>query len=88
MASYFAAPQTRNAAVRIVAPSTPDVVQEAQSGVQKSALSPKKDSTQRQCRNIMIHGFCKYEGKGCVYHHPPRDEPVQIHSYRLAGRVK
>ncbi|KAI5118625.1 hypothetical protein M0805_006993 [Coniferiporia weirii] len=78
MASYFEVPQSRSAAVKIVAPPPADVAQEAQSGLQKSTLSPKKDTTQRQCRNIMIHGFCKYEGKGCAYHHPSRDDPVQV----------
>ncbi|KAF9895819.1 hypothetical protein BX616_008756, partial [Lobosporangium transversale] len=23
----------------------------------------------RTCRNIVIHGFCKYEGKGCEFNH-------------------
>ncbi|KAK2465133.1 hypothetical protein APHAL10511_002825 [Amanita phalloides] len=24
----------------------------------------------RQCRNIAIYGYCKFQDKGCVYHHP------------------
>lgn len=23
------------------------------------------------CRNVIIHGFCKYEGKGCEFNHDP-----------------
>ncbi|THH17482.1 hypothetical protein EW146_g3335 [Bondarzewia mesenterica] len=29
-------------------------------------------STQRQCRNILIYGSCKFQDKGCIYYHPPR----------------
>ncbi|PVG00079.1 hypothetical protein CPB86DRAFT_872085 [Serendipita vermifera] len=39
---------------------------------------------QRQCRNVLIYGSCKYEGKGCTFQHPPKqivaplaDEEVQ-----------
>lgn len=31
---------------------------------------------QRQCRNIVIYGHCKYQDKGCQYFHPPPDAPA------------
>eukprot|EP01098_Paradermamoeba_levis_P009066 TRINITY_DN3758_c0_g1_i4.p1 TRINITY_DN3758_c0_g1~~TRINITY_DN3758_c0_g1_i4.p1 ORF type:complete len:187 (+),score=39.90 TRINITY_DN3758_c0_g1_i4:263-823(+) len=31
--------------------------------------------SQRPCRNIALHGYCKFAGKGCEYNHDlPRDE--------------
>lgn len=39
--------------------------------------SPAKLKPQsRLCKNITIHGFCKFENKGCVYRHS-LDEPVE-----------
>ncbi|KIM29212.1 hypothetical protein M408DRAFT_15958 [Serendipita vermifera MAFF 305830] len=38
------------------------------------------DSTQqgqRQCRNVLIYGNCKYEGKGCTFYHPPASYQAQ-----------
>ncbi|KAI0744696.1 hypothetical protein C8Q76DRAFT_9408 [Earliella scabrosa] len=35
----------------------------------------KKDTPQRQCRNVLIYGSCKFQDKGCIYYHPPLDEP-------------
>lgn len=26
------------------------------------------------CKNVIIHGFCKYEGKGCEFYHPPSED--------------
>ncbi|EIM80126.1 uncharacterized protein STEHIDRAFT_105753 [Stereum hirsutum FP-91666 SS1] len=62
--AFFARPQSANAAIKIVAPTN---IAEAH-----SRLASKKDNTQRQCRNILIYGSCKFEDKGCVYYHPPR----------------
>ncbi|KAG5646197.1 hypothetical protein DXG03_004251 [Asterophora parasitica] len=57
--AFFSRPQST--AIRIVDPSTQDELKSP----------PKKDSTQRkQCRNVLIHGFCKFQDKGCVYSHP------------------
>ncbi|TFY83968.1 hypothetical protein EWM64_g28 [Hericium alpestre] len=61
--AFFSRPQSVNAAVKIVAPTSED---------EQAKLSAKKDSTQRQCRNILIYGSCKFEDKGCIYYHPPR----------------
>jgi PAB-dependent poly(A)-specific ribonuclease subunit 3 len=32
---------------------------------------PKKDATQRLCRNVLIYGSCRFEGQSCPYYHPP-----------------
>ncbi|KAF5376135.1 hypothetical protein D9615_007699 [Tricholomella constricta] len=59
--AFFARPQST--AIKIVDPST--------QSTQDELKAPKKDSTQRkQCRNVLIHGFCKFQGKGCMYSHP------------------
>ncbi|PPQ70537.1 hypothetical protein CVT24_000292 [Panaeolus cyanescens] len=64
MAFYSKPP---SAAVRIVKPTS-----EEQS--LKSTPTPRKDSVQRQCRNIVIYGHCKFQDKGCTYYHPPPPE--------------
>ncbi|KAJ7718593.1 hypothetical protein DFH07DRAFT_860108 [Mycena maculata] len=68
--SFFTRPQSANAAIRIVAPTTTEDEQ------LKSAAVSRKDSVQRHCRNIMIYGSCKFENKGCVYYHPPAPDAV------------
>ncbi|KAI8886487.1 hypothetical protein K501DRAFT_244202 [Backusella circina FSU 941] len=30
---------------------------------------PSKGNSKRLCRNVIIHGFCKYEGQGCEFNH-------------------
>ncbi|KAK7441741.1 PAB-dependent poly(A)-specific ribonuclease subunit 3 [Stygiomarasmius scandens] len=67
--AFFTRPTSASAAVRIVDPNTQDEpVQQPQS---------RKDSVTRQCRNIMIYGFCKYADKGCMYYHPPAQDASQ-----------
>ncbi|KAI0742728.1 hypothetical protein C8Q80DRAFT_1190482 [Daedaleopsis nitida] len=61
--SFFARPSS--AAVKISAPSS------------DGPASPKpsrKDTPQRQCKNILIYGSCKFQDKGCIYYHPPTDD--------------
>ncbi|KAF8723796.1 hypothetical protein AX14_009189 [Amanita brunnescens Koide BX004] len=58
---FFARPQS--AAVRIVDPATHDEFR-----------PQRKDAIQRQCRNIMIYGYCKFQDKGCIYYHPKSQE--------------
>ncbi|KAF9553580.1 hypothetical protein CPC08DRAFT_223925 [Agrocybe pediades] len=60
--AFFARPQST--AVRIAKPTS-------DTDSLSSKPSPRKDSVQRQCRNIVIHGFCKFQDKGCIYYHPP-----------------
>ncbi|KZT05203.1 uncharacterized protein LAESUDRAFT_727140 [Laetiporus sulphureus 93-53] len=66
--SFFSRPSS--SAVKIVAPSAEDSPKAPPS----PKPSPKRDSTQRQCRNILIYGSCKFQDKGCIYYHPPREE--------------
>ncbi|KAI0696153.1 hypothetical protein BC835DRAFT_1343276 [Cytidiella melzeri] len=62
--AFFSRPSS--SAVKIVAPSLSH-------SEPSSPKAQKKDSTQRQCRNILIYGSCKFQDKGCIYYHPPRD---------------
>jgi hypothetical protein len=34
----------------------------------------------RPCRNIALHGYCKYEGKGCKFSHDVAEKPVVVPS--------
>lgn len=52
----------KSAAVKIVNPAEQD-----------RPSTPRKDAVQRKCKNIIIHGFCKYQAKGCAFPHPPSD---------------
>ncbi|KAF9265152.1 hypothetical protein L218DRAFT_925024 [Marasmius fiardii PR-910] len=70
--AYFTRPSSASAAVKIVKPNTagPDESTSTQ-------LPTRKDSAQRQCRNVLIYGYCKFEDKGCVYYHPTPEVPQQ-----------
>ncbi|KAJ7160905.1 hypothetical protein C8R46DRAFT_1105905 [Mycena filopes] len=69
--AFFTRPQSANAAIKIVRPTT---VEDDQ--FKQPPTAARKDSVQRQCRNIMIYGSCKFENKGCVYYHPPAPDAV------------
>ncbi|CDO70439.1 hypothetical protein BN946_scf184999.g80 [Trametes cinnabarina] len=58
--SFFSRPSS--SAVKISAPTADEP---------SSPKPSKKDNTQRQCRNILIYGHCKFQDKGCIYYHPP-----------------
>ncbi|KAJ7468473.1 hypothetical protein FB451DRAFT_1091934 [Mycena latifolia] len=74
--AFFTRPQSANAAIKIVRPSTAPVEEDQQQQFQLKTSAARKDSVQRQCRNIMIYGSCKFENKGCVYYHPPAPDAV------------
>ncbi|CAO3565111.1 unnamed protein product [Mortierella alpina] len=38
----------------------------------------------RTCRNIVIHGFCKYEGKGCEFNHDVGKPATSVSSPELS----
>lgn len=59
--AYFSRPQS-SAAVRIAHPTDYD---------DRERSPQKRDSPQRQCRNILIYGSCRFQDKGCIYYHPP-----------------
>ncbi|KAF8903020.1 hypothetical protein CPB85DRAFT_1032037 [Mucidula mucida] len=63
--AFFSRPQS-SAAIRIVNPNTTQD--------DSKQVPTRKDSVQRQCRNVAIYGSCKYQDKGCVYSHPPSSE--------------
>ncbi|KAF9649712.1 hypothetical protein BDM02DRAFT_3179607, partial [Thelephora ganbajun] len=64
--ALFLRTSSTSSAVKIVSPSKIDDPKSA------SKPSPsKKDQPQRQCRNILIYGSCKFQDKGCIYYHPP-----------------
>ncbi|KIY70055.1 hypothetical protein CYLTODRAFT_420143 [Cylindrobasidium torrendii FP15055 ss-10] len=70
MASFFSPPPALSA-IKIVKPEAAQFVQEDESRTSSaSAIPTRRDSTQRQCRNVMIYGSCKYQGKGCIFQHP------------------
>jgi PAB-dependent poly(A)-specific ribonuclease subunit 3 len=64
--AYFSSPrpQSSSSAIKIVNPAEHD---------DKTKLQAKRDSPQRQCRNILIYGSCRYQDKGCIYYHPPAE---------------
>ncbi|KAJ8690277.1 PAB-dependent poly(A)-specific ribonuclease subunit 3 [Pleurotus ostreatus] len=64
---YFR-PQSASSAVRIVDPSTQN---------DRHSKNGPKDSVQRQCRNVMIYGSCKFQDKGCTFYHPPAPDTSQ-----------
>ncbi|KAJ7146020.1 hypothetical protein C8R44DRAFT_756377 [Mycena epipterygia] len=79
--AFFTRPQSANAAIKIVRPTT---------AVEDEQLKPtsRKDSIQRHCRNIMIYGSCKFENKGCVYYHPPAPDVVPFNAPRAESPAK
>ncbi|KII83627.1 hypothetical protein PLICRDRAFT_47104 [Plicaturopsis crispa FD-325 SS-3] len=62
--SFFARPQGTSA-VKIVRPEPEEETLPKE--------SPRKEN-QRQCRNILIYGSCKFQDKGCIYYHPPAQD--------------
>ncbi|KAH7907382.1 hypothetical protein BJ138DRAFT_1214236 [Hygrophoropsis aurantiaca] len=65
--SFFSRPQSASSAVKIVNPNTE--LDDKTNLI--SPIRPSVDSPQRQCRNILIYGSCRFQHKGCLYYHPP-----------------
>ncbi|KAL1919136.1 uncharacterized protein VTP21DRAFT_2518 [Calcarisporiella thermophila] len=65
----FQLPQSRgSAAVPIIAPT--DDASPVKMPIKVTSPSSKNSANrQRTCRNVIIHGFCKFEGKGCEFNH-------------------
>ncbi|KAI7862598.1 hypothetical protein BDF14DRAFT_1885920 [Spinellus fusiger] len=64
---HIIVPSTAPSAIPIVAPSEAPA-KETSKPVLKFA--PKAStSAKRLCRNVIIHGFCKFEEKGCEFNH-------------------
>ncbi|KAI5887706.1 uncharacterized protein SCHCODRAFT_02638769 [Schizophyllum commune H4-8] len=68
---YFAKPQA-SSAVKIVKPEGGDVQ------LPPFTKPPKKDLSQRHCKNVHIYGQCKFEGQGCPYYHPPTESDACV----------
>ncbi|KAF0440403.1 pab-dependent polya-specific ribonuclease subunit pan3 [Gigaspora margarita] len=64
MSLYSNPTQSGSAAIPIVAPTS-------EKEIPKNVPSKysTQDSKARTCRNLIIHGYCKYEGKGCKFNH-------------------
>ncbi|KAF9478551.1 hypothetical protein BDN70DRAFT_808509 [Pholiota conissans] len=60
--AFFSRPQSTT--VRIAKPTEDD-------DAVKQTPPRKADSVQRQCRNVLIYGSCRFQDKGCTYYHPP-----------------
>ncbi|KAI9245436.1 hypothetical protein BY458DRAFT_528842 [Sporodiniella umbellata] len=51
------------------APSVIPIVAPTEEPVKTISKIIFKGNDKRLCRNVIIHGFCKYEGKGCEFSH-------------------
>ncbi|TFK24858.1 hypothetical protein FA15DRAFT_669061 [Coprinopsis marcescibilis] len=66
--AYFA--RAHSTPVKIARPPS----KEPEATRSPASAQGRKDSVQRQCRNIVIYGHCKYQDKGCLYYHPSAPE--------------
>ncbi|KAI9279488.1 kinase-like domain-containing protein [Umbelopsis sp. AD052] len=65
-------PSQSTSAIPIVAPPTDIATGPAtpKSPTLKNSVATKPSTSgKRLCRNIIIHGYCKFEGKGCEFNH-------------------
>ncbi|CAA7262110.1 unnamed protein product [Cyclocybe aegerita] len=72
--AFFSRPQS--AAVKIVKPNSDEGALRP-----KQTPPPRKGSGEtpynnRQCRNVVIYGHCKFQDKGCTYLHPTQTAEV------------
>ncbi|RHZ78795.1 hypothetical protein Glove_156g105 [Diversispora epigaea] len=65
MSLYSDSTQPGSAAIPIVAPTSE----------KDSSKNSVLNSKTRTCRNLIIHGYCKYEGKGCEFKHDITSPP-------------
>ncbi|CCA66483.1 related to Pab1 dependent poly(A)-specific ribonuclease PAN3 [Serendipita indica DSM 11827] len=64
-------PQPASSAIQIVNPGS------STASASTTVRKPSEPSQQRQCRNVLIYGNCKYEGKGCAFYHPPKSPQAE-----------
>ncbi|KAL1927009.1 hypothetical protein VTP01DRAFT_5339 [Rhizomucor pusillus] len=76
LGAQFVIPPQSPSAIPIVAPSespssngTAGGDQSASKSTSSKTPSKGKTNTKRLCRNVIIHGFCKFEDKGCEFNH-------------------
>ncbi|KAI7869647.1 hypothetical protein BDF14DRAFT_1779057 [Spinellus fusiger] len=72
---------TAAAAVPIVSP----VETSGYSVVGKTAKPIKANINKRLCRNVIIHGFCKYQEKGCEFNHHSMQEYPESSKPKLSN---
>ncbi|KAI9303986.1 hypothetical protein BJ944DRAFT_267525 [Cunninghamella echinulata] len=83
--SQIIVPPQSLSAIPIIAP--PEVSNNNNSGTPTSPLITSKPpskpisknsttNTKRLCRNVIIHGFCKFEGKGCEFNHESNTKSI------------
>ncbi|KAL0091718.1 hypothetical protein J3Q64DRAFT_1846468 [Phycomyces blakesleeanus] len=75
-------PSQSPAAIPIVAPS--EVSSKDSSKPIAKPVPKASTSAKRPCRNVIIHGFCKFAGKGCEFNHDgdkasPQTSPENKH---------
>ncbi|CAG8482290.1 13344_t:CDS:10 [Funneliformis caledonium] len=65
MSSFSIPTPSGSSAIPIVAPTTEKETPKSPPPSKNLAANAKT----RTCRNLIIHGYCKYEGKGCEFNH-------------------
>ncbi|CDH54643.1 poly-specific ribonuclease [Lichtheimia corymbifera JMRC:FSU:9682] len=66
----FILPPQSPSAIPIVAPDAVASTSSQTDTSNKPASKPKANvNAKRLCRNVIIHGFCKFEDKGCEFNH-------------------
>ncbi|KAI8329373.1 kinase-like domain-containing protein [Choanephora cucurbitarum] len=62
-------PSQITSAIPIVDPSVEETAEQQPKKVSIKPVSKGNGNAKRLCRNVIIHGYCKYEGKGCEFNH-------------------
>ncbi|KAK9761988.1 PAB-dependent poly(A)-specific ribonuclease subunit 3, variant 2 [Basidiobolus ranarum] len=62
-------PPHGSSAIPIVAPTEENQGQKEMKPKAPPSAPTTPSSKTRTCRNVIIHGYCKYEGKGCEFNH-------------------
>ncbi|KAG1213174.1 hypothetical protein G6F68_005409 [Rhizopus microsporus] len=71
---HIVLPSKSPSVIPIVAPSSSTEEQP----VKTMPKIPSKGNDKRLCRNVIIHGYCKYEGKGCEFNHSTNATTSQV----------
>ncbi|ORX99458.1 hypothetical protein K493DRAFT_110095 [Basidiobolus meristosporus CBS 931.73] len=67
--SYILQPPLGSSAIPIVAPPVQNQGPKETNIKDQNSGQTTPSSQTRTCRNVIIHGYCKYEGKGCDFKH-------------------
>ncbi|CDH57809.1 predicted protein [Lichtheimia corymbifera JMRC:FSU:9682] len=91
MQNHIVIPPQSPSAIPIVAPSDATVNSSTTSTINKPPSKPvSKGNTnaKRLCRNVIIHGFCKFEGKGCEFNHEANKPSPPQEKAEINGKVR